>query len=292
MFIRITGLLLILSAWVPAQQVEDAVYIEGEPHLVRADPLYRYLVNSCTQEMLEDYIDNFSDPYWPNITRTWIIEDGKLYLVRIETRDKKVQYPLKQLFPRYDGKPIFAEWFTGIMSYRSGDSPVIQLNREYYEEEEVIQLRKGVVVETYKVNHRERWIADSRRIMDQYRPLANPPRRADPDKPPPEEGTVEYLEYAFHRVMHPEDGPSFYLPLIVIEFNADVDDLKLTEADKQLTSYNLLQRIAENTGNVLNVAVSNRAVVYAITENLPDGSEASTALSRAQEQTGAADPSE
>jgi hypothetical protein len=271
---------LILPLWILAQQAEDVVVIDGKSHYVRADPLYRYLSNMSQRKLLDDYIDNFCEPYWPNYTRYWEIKNRLLYLVKIETDNKEVEYPLNLLFPGYDGTPVKATWYSGILSYRSGDSPVILLNREYYEEEEVVRLVNGIVHETFKMDHRDRWISYSRRLMDQYRPLGDDLPEASAAASDSEEGMVvtnvvpvskrsmvEFLEYAFSVVTHPKDKPSIYFPVIQIKFNADLEGLQLTEAHKELASSDLLKAIAKETGNVLDVTVSNRLVIYEIRED-------------------------
>lgn len=272
---------LILPLWIFAQQAEDYVVIDGKGHFVRADPLYRYLNNMSQQKLLDDYVNNFCEPYWPDYTRYWEIKNGRLYLLKIETDNKEVEYPLGLLFPGYDGSPVRAVWFSGILSYRSGDSPVIQLNREYYEEEEVVRMVNGVVHERFKIDHRERWISYSKRLMEKYRPLIdyNPdsPNGAPPgpeegmvvsnNVPGSEGGMVEFLEDAFSVVTHPPEKPSVYFPIIRIKFNADLEGLQLTKAHGELTSYTLLEAIVTETQTVLDVTVSNQLVIYEIKEN-------------------------
>jgi hypothetical protein len=267
---------LILPLWLVAQQVEDYVVVDGKGHFVRADLLYRYLAKMSQKQLLDDYVNNFCVPYWPDYTRYWEIKDKWLYLVKIETDDKKVEYPLDLLFPDYDGSPVKATWFSGIMSYRSGDSPVIQLNREYYQEEEVVRMIDGKVAERSRVDHRERWISYAMRLMDKFRPLEGDSPGFPVGGPNYEGDMVEFLENAFSVVTHPEEEPSVYFPIIQVEFNADLEDLQLTEAHKELTSYNLLEAIARETQTVLGVAVSNQVVIFEIKENESAKSESPT----------------
>lgn len=294
---------LFLPLWVPAQQVEDYVLIDGKTQTVRADPLYRYLSSACPEKMLDDYVANFCDPYWPNYSRYWEVRDNWLYLLKIETNDKKVEYTLDLLFPYYDSSPIQAVWFSGVLSYRSGDSPVIQLNREYYEEEDVIQFEKGRLIDRFKINHRDRWILYARRIMDKYRPLeglsldihSEIPMAATNHVPDSvggqastnhvsdaEWGMVDYLQYAFSVVTHPKEKPTIYFPVIWIQFNADLDGLELTEAHQELSSYELLETIARETDSVLDVAVSNQLVTFEIREIKAGETEASIPDAAAQ----------
>ncbi len=253
---------LILPLWILAQQTEDHLMVDGEGRFVRADPLNRYLTYFCKEDRVDAYVNNFIDPYWPDYTRYWELKDKRLYLVKIETDNKEVEYSLDLLFPLYDGSPIEAKWFSGNVSSRLGDSPVIQLNREFFEEESVIRFVKGVEVERFVIDHRERWISYSKRLMDKHHLL-------DDDElvfPGPNGGVVEFLEDVFSPVTHPKEKPSVYYPVIDIEFNADLDDLQLTEAHRELSGYKLLETVAQETQTVLDVAISNRMVFFEIKE--------------------------
>lgn len=236
--------------------------IDGEGRFVRADPLNRYLTYFCKEDRLEEYVNNFVDPYWPDYTRYWELKDKRLYLLKIETDNKEVEYPLDSLFPLYDGSPVEAKWFSGNVSSRLGDSPVIQLNREFFEEESVIRFVKGVEVERFVIDHRERWISYSKRLMDKHHLLDD-----DELEFPSSKGEmVEFLEDVFSPVTHPKEKPSIYYPVIEIEFNANLDDLQLTEAYKELSGYKLLETVAKETQTVLDVAISNRMVFFEIRE--------------------------
>ncbi len=248
-----------------ATHSEDYLVVDNKGHFIRANPLNRYLSLFCKEELLDDYVNNFCVSNWPNYTRHWEIKDDRLYLVKIES-NKQEQYPLDLLFPLYDGSPIDAKWFTGIMSYRWENSPIIQLNREYYEEEAVISVVKGGVDDRFKIDHRERWISYSRRLMEKYRPLAYDIPNFPSDSPGSAGRMAEFLEDAFSVVTHPAEKPSVYYPIIRIEFNADLDALQLKEAHRELSSYELLETVAEETHTTMDITISNRVVIYEIKE--------------------------
>jgi len=262
---------LILPLWTLAEQSEDYLVVDGEGCFVRADPLNRYLTYFCKEDRVEEYVNNFIDPYWPDYTRYWELKDKQLYLVKIATDNKEVEYSLELLFPLYDGSPIKAKWFSGIVSSRLADSPVIQLNREFYEEESVIRFVKGVEVERFILDHRERWISYSKRLMDKHHLLADAELEFPGDSPGDSSSSdgrmVEFLKDVFSPVTHPKDKPSIYYPIIEIEFNADLDGLELKEAHRELSGYKLLETVAEETQTVLDVAISNRMVFFEIRES-------------------------
>lgn len=276
------SLILSLLAHAKPLQSEDYVDFGEEGHYVRADPLNKYLTYFCAAERLEAYVNDFCVPYWPDYTRYWEIRYGRLYLVRIAANDEDVEYPLELLFPRYDGTPILAEWFSGILSYQLGDSPVIELNREFFEEESVVRLIKGKVVERFTTNHKERWISYAKRIMDNQYPLAGIALEFPGDSPPAKGWMAEFLADVYRPITHPHEKPSIYYPLIDIEFNADLEDFKPTRDHQALTGYELLETIARETGTVLDVAVSNRLVVCSINEGEATGSNPSESSLAAQ----------
>lgn len=239
--------------------------VDGVAQFIRADPLNRYLSVHCPYKKLEKYVNEFCLPNWPNYTKYWDLKDGILYLDRIETTAGK-QYPIELLIPWYEGRPIKAHWFSGIVSYRKDDSPVIMLNREYYEEESVIRFIDGKEVERFTVNHRDRWLTYARRIMDEYYPMAgySPDFLDVPDRAP---GLVgRFLDEAFAIVTRPKEKQSNVCPRIAVQFNADVEDFRMTEAHSELSSYKLLEAIAVQTRTELSVSVSNRVVIYEIHE--------------------------
>lgn len=262
---------LLFQPWAGAEQVqaEDYLMVDGQGHYIRADPLSRYLSIHCSYDSLKKYVETFCLTSWPNYTKYWKVQNGILYLERIENGQGE-EYPLDKLFPWYEGRPLKAQWFSGIVSYRKDDSPVVTLNRDYYLEEHVIRFVEGREVERFTVNHRDRWLSYARRIMDEYYPLAG----YSPDAIESSRGQLTgLLKEAFSVVTHPEESSTQYCPVIAVEFNADITDLTITEAHGKMSSYELLEDIALQTETVLDTTISNRLVIYTIREadvDVPD----------------------
>ncbi len=252
---------------------DDYLVVEGKGYYIRANPLDKFLTLSCKRKWLKDYVDNFIEPYWPEYTRYWEVKDDKLYLVKIETNGpEKKQYPLEKLFVHYDGKPVFAKWFTGIVSYRYKNSPILHLNHDYYEKESVIRFKKGVAVGRFIMNHRQRWLSYARRLMEKDRPLADLDLD-DIDKEIEEAGGMkEFLDAAFAVVTHPEKKVSNkYYPTIRINLNADLENFEIKPAYTNLTSYGLLETIARETDSKLKTSLDNTIVTYDVGTPPPPG---------------------
>jgi hypothetical protein len=259
----ITYTLLIALSACASTAPEDYLMVDGKGHSIRADPLWRYLSTGCPFEKLEAYVNNFYEPNWPSVTRHWELDGKFLYLLKIEDSQQN-PYPLELLFSNYEDAPVRAIWFSGNVSYRFGESPVIQLNREYYEEEQVIRFIKGREVERFILNHRERWISYAKNIMGQHRPLAG----FSPDIPEASSEAnglmTSFLKSAFAVITNPKDPPSKYCPMIWIEFQADLDDFEITEAHKKLSAYELLEAISTEMQVELRVTLTDRLVTYEI----------------------------
>jgi hypothetical protein len=259
-----------LLTFASPDHTDDHLVVDGKSYYIRANPLDKFLSHSCKQAWLKTYVNDFCEPYWPNYTRYWKIEDNQLFLIKIETNGpEKKQYPLEKLFTHYEGKPMFAKWFTGILSHQYKESPVIHLNHDYYEEEAVIRIAKGVVIEQFKTNHRDRWISYARRLMQKDCPLADVDLNALDESVNRPGGMNDFLDDAFSIINHPEEKPSKYYPVIRVHLNANLDRFRPKEAHKQLDCYELLEAIAKETQTQLKVFLDGTMVIYEINNPEP-----------------------
>ena len=81
---------------------------------------------------------------WRGYIGEWEIKEGKFYLNRISGRLKKV-----------DAKPIFAEWFSGVIRIPNGDL-ILGVNMGFgsvYEKEIHIKIAKGIVVKQREISN-------------------------------------------------------------------------------------------------------------------------------------------
>ena len=248
-----------------ATQSEDYLVLDNKGYFIRADPLNVYLSHACRVERVEKYVDEFCVPNWPNYTRYWEIIDNRLYLVKIEN-DKGEAYSFESLFYKYQGGSVWAKWFTGILSYRRNNSPIIDLNHEYYEEESVIRIVKGMVIKTFETNHKERWISYSNRLLEKQYPVAQGGQSRSRGSSKSTGWMNEFLLEAFVGVTNPEEKPSKYYPIVQIDLTANLDEFLWKEAHRELSCYELLTLIAKETETVLDITISNRVVIYEIKE--------------------------
>ncbi len=131
-------------------QVHEKLIYEGEicsmafcPPLPIGDPRI--------QERRDDELEAcdpiiFSTACWRRYIATWEIRNGRFYLVDIEGRYKLVS----------DG-PVFAHWFSGVLRIPRGNvlHYVHMGFATLYEEEWLVKIEKGIVVETQVVKHRD-----------------------------------------------------------------------------------------------------------------------------------------
>ena len=258
-----------------ADHSEDFLNVNGERHYIRANPLNKYLSHFCKHERLEKYVEGFCVPNWPNYTRHWEIKNDRLYIIKIET-SKGTQYPFHSLFYKYEGMPVFANWFSGILSYRRGNSPELQLNHLYYEEETVVRISDGIVTEIFEMNHRQRWIEYSNRLLEEYFPLRpendlsagmdEDAKITNPDAAPIERTMTEFWANAFYYTAPPKEKLSRYYPSARVEINANLDHIPFEEDYRELSSFELLKLVTLEDHISLDMHISNSIVVYTINE--------------------------
>ena len=114
-------------------------------------------------EPLEPYIETNNIQFnhesicsacWRGYIGTWSIEDGRLYLIDIETDDNGKKVGLEYLFPNQE--KVFAGWFTGELRVPYGELiEYIHLGYESrYAKELFLEISKGVLVnERKKINN-------------------------------------------------------------------------------------------------------------------------------------------
>ena len=137
-------------------QVHEKLIYDGEelsmafcPPLPEKDPRL--------QERREDEMEDcdpiiFSTACWRGYIATWEIKDGKFYLVDIAGRYKLAAEA-----------PLFADWFSGVLRIPQGD--ILHYAHmgfaTVYEQELLVTIEKGVVVETKVVDNRGRKVPPS-----------------------------------------------------------------------------------------------------------------------------------
>ncbi len=258
-----------------ADHSEDFLNINGRGYYIRANPLNKYLSHFCKQERLEKYVNTFCIPHWPNYTRHWEIKNDQLYIVKIET-NKGAQYPFTELFYKYDGAPVFANWFSGILSYRRGNSPELQLNHLYYEREMVVRISDGIVTEIFEMNHRKRWIEYSNDLLEEYFPLR--PENdlsagidaaalaTHPDAIPKKRTQTEFWANVFYYTAPIKEKKSRYYPSSRVVINANLDHIPFKESYRERSTFELLKMITQEERLSLDVNILKSVVVYTINE--------------------------
>lgn len=132
-------------------QGRDQVIYKGETHGMVNQPLGKYL-----SYMLHAFhFVSVSTTLWRGYTAVWSIEEGRLYLKKVEgvlvTHTGSKHACLDDLFPGYPDR-VFAHWFTGTLQCPIGsrlENPRGGLgggNTPIYEQDLLIELKAGEVV--------------------------------------------------------------------------------------------------------------------------------------------------
>jgi hypothetical protein len=158
--IFLTASLLLLPAapaW-PTAQIPEKILYEGESGSLFTNPLESYFTKDNPRP-------EFAAPHtacWRGYIGSWEIREGALYLVGINAwmRDgggRAAPVGFEAVFP---GKkaPLKAEWFTGTLRIPRG-KPIRYVHMGYqtvYEEEVLLRIEKGNVVDRQRIDNRNR----------------------------------------------------------------------------------------------------------------------------------------
>ncbi len=132
-----------------AQTGEILIY-KGKRYNMATEPLVPYIRTNNIQLNPK----NICSACWRGYIGTWSIEDGRLYLIDIETDDNGKKVGLEYLFPNQE--KVFAGWFTGELRVPYGELiEYIHLGYESrYAKELFLEISKGVLVnERKKINN-------------------------------------------------------------------------------------------------------------------------------------------
>ena len=131
-----------------AQFKEIIIYEEKIESMAFCPPLPENdsrIIKLKDDEIEKNHSMFFSTACWREYVGTWIIEDGKLYLLKIIGRYKITS-----------DSPIFADWFSGVLRIVEGER-LLYVHMGFgtvYEKEIHIKISKGVVIKTKTIDNR------------------------------------------------------------------------------------------------------------------------------------------
>lgn len=139
-------------------QVSETLLYSGTKYRLCAEPLEKYLKEQRPDiQFVWD-----STACWRGYEGTWAINDGKLYLIKLEGRLRKLgerlQFPekipendpdaFKKCFPDLGEEGLFAGWFSGDLCCPYGDllNYVHAGYASVYRKELIVKIKDGVVI--------------------------------------------------------------------------------------------------------------------------------------------------
>ncbi len=139
-------------------QTPERIVIDGRPHALRSEPLYRLLASRRIDFQSEER--GYSTACWRGYTGTWEICDGTLYLLHLNLNiGDEIPMPEKdrdKLFRAVPARhfPVAAHWFNGVLRISCGRRLVYSHHgwSSIFERERVITLRQGKVKRDRLVN--------------------------------------------------------------------------------------------------------------------------------------------
>ncbi|HZT19813.1 MAG TPA: hypothetical protein VFA23_10445 [Dongiaceae bacterium] len=166
-------------------QSPERIILDGRPHQLFADPLYR-LRKRCRLDLANPL--SWSTGNYRGYVGTWEISDRRLYLVHLcwdgwdgSSCEVPISGELRQRLLRAasaSGFPIHAHWFSGIVRIAIGRRLVYSHHgwSSWFERERVIRFVAGDVVRDREVDTRailERWLRRHPEAADRLAP-SNP----------------------------------------------------------------------------------------------------------------------
>lgn len=175
---RLRQTLVFLSAGLAASlagataQIPDGISYEGRGYALYSQPIHALLrAKPDVQARVERYIGPRCSASWSGLRAEWLIEDGRLFLVRLEANpcDREPDViPLRKLGARRGETRIFAGWYSGELRLPQGEElEYVHMGFEsVYERDLFLTVENGQVV--------------GRRVVENPRPPSGPAPGAQP----------------------------------------------------------------------------------------------------------------
>lgn len=130
-------------------QAREILIYKGKRYGMATEPLEPYIETNNIQFNPE----SICSACWRSYIGTWSIEDGRLYLIGIDTDENGKKVGLEYLFPNQE--KVFADWFTGVLRVPYGKllEYVHQGYASLYEKELFLEISKGVLVNERKIDN-------------------------------------------------------------------------------------------------------------------------------------------
>lgn len=129
-------------------QLPEKLKYKGRTYKMASEPLSDYLK---AHNIVIPNGFNFS-ACWRGYIGTWKISYKKLYIVSLHTYsiDFSEKNELYDIFPDYDAKPYFCEWFTGEIHYHYGKlKKYVHMGcMSEYEHHAVLYFENGKLIES------------------------------------------------------------------------------------------------------------------------------------------------
>lgn len=153
-------------------QIPDGISYQGQGYALYSQPIHALLRSEPgVRTRVERYIGPRCSASWSGLRAEWLVEDDRLYLLRLEAnpceREPDV-VPLRKLGARRGETRIFAGWFSGELRIPQGrELEYVHMGfQSVFERDLFLTIEEGRVV--------------GRRVVE------NPPPRPSPEPPVPE----------------------------------------------------------------------------------------------------------
>lgn len=140
-------------------QISDKIIYKGEELSLASEPLAQWLYNNKVDKLF----NNINSACWRGYVASWKIEDGKLYLINIDSppipkhkelpKYEENQNVMQKLFP--GEAEVFASWVNGKLKIQSGELlEYVHMGYEsVYETDIYLRFENGVLIDEKRVNN-------------------------------------------------------------------------------------------------------------------------------------------
>lgn len=229
-------------------QVPDILIFDGEERGIRTNPLNQWFEWTGERtDFLEYFQEGACTACWRGYIATWKITNNKLYLEKIQNFSENKTMPLTEIWPEKGDQPVFAEWYSGLLSMPEGEllNYVHMGYSSVYARDRLLRIDSGILVDE-KLRDNRKWFLQ--RLLGDDGAIYN-----FPDVRLPDMTLNEAIEYTY-KVMfeyekeQQEEDLEEVLESLNIKFkylNNCGDRIVSGYAEKNVSPYNTFENIAK-----------------------------------------------
>ncbi|WP_269537200.1 hypothetical protein [Cerasicoccus fimbriatus] len=243
-------------------QVPDILILNGEERGIRTNPLNQWFEWTGERtDFLEYFQEGECSACWRGYIATWKITNNKLYLEKIQNFDQDKVMPLTEIWPEQGDEPVFAEWYSGLLSIPEGEllNYVHMGYSSIYARDMLLRVDSGIIVDR-KVRDNRIWFL--KRLLGDDGAVYNFPDVKLPDMSLKE--AVEWTYKVMFEYTTEREDLEKMIGLLNIEFSYLNDCGSQTVSgytEKNVPPYDAFEHIAQAAGCKMKVIATEDGLI-------------------------------